>query len=236
MTSVRQVAARPPAPRLGAAARAAAIDIFYNSWRLVPANLLWGAGLIALLLLGEVGAPFLSIVLSPLLALPTIGLYRMAGLVVRGESVSFSDGLDAWQRFGRRGLVLGAILAALGTIFGVNVLTGVAQGEVLGWALATTAAWGLVVTGMAACVVWPLAVDPRRQDESLRSIIRLALLLVIAFPLRLGRLTVLVAVVLIGSAIGFAALLTVSMAFVALLSARFVLPAADRFAPPDGEA
>ncbi len=236
MTSVERVAARPPAPRLGAATRAAAIDVFYNSWRLVPANLLWGAGFLALLLLWEAGAPLLSILAAPLLGLPTVGLYRMAALVARGESVSFSDGVDAWRRFGGRALGLGAAFTALAIVFGVNILLGVTSGDVLGWGLATTAAWGLVITSIIACVAWPLAVDPRREEMRLPAIIRLALLLVIAFPLRMAALSAVVVVVLIASTLGFVVLMMISVAFVALLSARFVLPAADRFSPPDGEA
>lgn len=225
---------RPAAPRLGAATRSAAMDVFYNSWRLVPANLVWGAGLIFLILVWEAGAPLFSVLLCPLLGLPTIGLYRLAGLVARGRAVSLSDAFEAWRRFGVRALALGGAFTLLGSMFGFNVMLGLARGDILGWVIATTAAWGLIFTTVTACVAWPLAADPRREDMSLRGIARLALLLVVAFPLRLGAFTTLVAIVLVASTLGLVALLMISVAFVALLSARFVLPAADRLAPPTG--
>jgi hypothetical protein len=90
---------------------------------------------------------------------------------------------------------------------------------------------GLLLTALCACVVWPPAADPRRQDMRLREIVRLAVLLVIAFPLRIGALAVVAGIVLVASTVGFVALLAISIAFVALLSTRFVVPAADRFSP-----
>ncbi len=231
MTTVERGPARPAAPRLGDATRSAAVDVFYNSWRLVPANVLWSAGFLTLLILWEAGTPLFSVLGAPLLALPTIGLYRMAALVTRGDAVSLSDAFDAWRQFGGRALALGGAFTLLVTVFGANVLLGLDRGDVLGWVIATTAAWGLVITALCACVVWPLAADPRRETLGFRAIVRLALLMVVAFPLRMGALAVLIAVVLVASTIGFVALVTISVAFVALLATRFVLPAADRFEP-----
>src|SRR4051794_3974667 len=57
-------------PSIPAALRASAVDFFYNSWRLVPANLVWGAAFVAVGLLW-LSAPLLGLVLVPLLALPT---------------------------------------------------------------------------------------------------------------------------------------------------------------------
>src|SRR5665811_1261398 len=67
-----QPARAPAAPRLGGALRGAAIDFYFNSWRLVPANLAWSAGLVAILALAAT-VSLLALLLVPLLALPTVG-------------------------------------------------------------------------------------------------------------------------------------------------------------------
>lgn len=85
------------APSLRGALRASFADFYFNSVRLVAANLLWGLGLILLYVVALIW-PIGAIVLAPLLALPTVGIFRMAALIVRGEPVSFRDGLAAWRR------------------------------------------------------------------------------------------------------------------------------------------
>jgi uncharacterized membrane protein YesL len=217
----------PAAPRLGGALRGAAIDFYFNSWRLVPANLAWSAVLLAILAL-TAGLASLALLLLPLLALPTVGIYRLAVLITRGEPVALSDGFSAWRRFGAPALGLGTALLAAGTMFGVNVGLGLTRGDVAGWSLATLAFWGLAVVAMAACVAWPILVDPRRETLSTRARIRLALLLIVAYPVRFAALAVVLGLVVAISTVGFAALLTISVSYVALVAARYVLPAADR--------
>jgi hypothetical protein len=73
-----------------------------------------------------------------------------------------------------------------------------------------------------------LLVDPRRADITIRARLRTAVLLVVAEPVRMVALGASLAVLIVASAIAFAALVTISVAFAALLSSRFVLPAADR--------
>lgn len=232
-----QVARAPAAPRLGGALRGAAIDFYFNSWRLVPANLAWSAGLVAILALAAT-VSLLALLLVPLLALPTVGIYRLAVLIVRGEPVALSDGFAAWRRFGAPALALGFALLAAGTMFGSNVWLGLSRGDVAGWSLATLAFWGLVVVAMAAGVAWPVLVDPRRETLDTRARVRLAILLVVAHPVRFAALTLVLGLIVALSTVGFAALLTISVSYVALVAARYVLPAADRLearlaAPPN---
>lgn len=207
--------------------------MFYHSWRLVPANIVWGAGLLLLLLQGQVGSPILSVLLAPLLGFPTAGLYWLAALIARGEPVALSDAFGAWRRFGRRVLVLSVGLVFLASVFATNLAVGLLRADVLGWSIATAAGWGLIGTIVVACIVWPLAFDPRREGVALRDIFLLALRLAMAFPLRFAALALVLGSILVGSTIAFAALVTISVAFASLISARFVLPAADRLAPPD---
>jgi hypothetical protein len=58
--------------------------------------------------------------------------------------------------------------------------------------------------------------------------LRLAGVLLLTSPLRVGLLVVLAGAVLAVSAVLFAPLFTVSVAFIALITTRYVLPAVDR--------
>ena len=100
--------------------------------------------------------------------------------------------------------------------------------EILGWALATFAAWALVTAWLAGLAFWPILVDPVRDHEPVRRRVRLAGLLVVAYPVRLGALGIVLTVISLLSAIAFAALVTVSVSYVALVACRYVLPASDR--------
>jgi len=198
--------------------------------RLVAANLVWGL-LFSAVLFGGLGWPPIFL-LSPSLALPTVGIFRLAALIQRNEFVALSDSFVAWRRLGGRALAVGTGLLICMLMFGTNVYLGLQRGDYLGLALATMATWGLAVTVVCSCVLWPLVADPRRETLPLTEIVRLGFLLVIAFPVRFARLAFLVAIVMLVSLPEYAGLVTVSVAFVALVAARYVLPAADRFAPP----
>jgi hypothetical protein len=217
-------AARPSIP---GALRASAVDFFYNSWRLVPANLVWGVAFVVIALT-FVSAPPLGLLLVPLLALPTVGLFRIAALIARGEAVSLSDAFAAWRRFGLPALATGVALTVALIVATWDLLAGITSGTVLGWALGTVAAWGLLVVLAVSVAFWPLLVDPAREERPLRERLRLAGLVVVAFPVRVLVLLAVLAVVLVASFVAFAALLTISVAYSALVACRWVLPAADR--------
>jgi hypothetical protein len=217
-----------PGPRasLAGAVRLAATDLYFNSWRFVPANLVWGAIAVTLIIAIAVLPP--ALLLAPLLALPTVGLFRMAALVVREEAVSFWDGLSAWRTYLVPSLALGAMIAGTGLVLGVNSVAGILSTSVLGWALATLAGWGLVTTWLFAWTVWPILVDPARADRPAVDRVRTAALLLLAAPLRLLGLGILLLVLTIASTFLIVTVVTVSIGFGALIAARFVLPAADR--------
>jgi hypothetical protein len=207
--------------------RVASTDFLEHSWRLVAANLTWGAALLVLLMAAAVTP--LAWLLAPLLALPTVGVYRIAALIVRGEPVSVAGGFRAWTRFGGRALFVGALLLGAGAILATNLVTGLEARGLLGWSLATFAGWGLVATGVAAAIVWPLLVDPARSGSSLGDILRLTALLALAHPFRFGCLAVVMLAVVALSTLAVVVVLSVAIGFVALIACRYVLPAADRF-------
>src|SRR6266542_209552 len=179
----------PDPPRLGGAMREAAFDLYYNSWRMVPANIVWGVLFVAVILLGGLWLPFL--VLLAVLAVPFAGIVRMAAGVARGAGTSFSDFTTGMRRF----------------------------------------LWPALATGAVATLLvafWPILVDPLREELPVRRRLWLALLVNLARPVRMFFLTALLTALLVASTVLFAAVVTVSVAYVSLVAARYVLPAADR--------
>jgi hypothetical protein len=222
----RPVAPAAPAPTLGGAIRAALSDLYYHSWRLVPANVVWAVVAIACV------AAFVivpaGLLLAPVLALPTAGIFRMTARIARGEAVSFWDAIGAWRTETVAELVLGAALLAAAGILLVNLASGMVLGTVVGWAFATLAFWGLLATWLFAWAAWPLVADPRRARWPVRARLQLAGLLVLAHPVRLAVLGVVLGIFLVASLVAIVALVTVSVVVAALVATRLVLPAADR--------
>jgi hypothetical protein len=86
-----------------------------------------------------------------------------------------------------------------------------------------------VIGGLVLVCWWPLLVDPRREGARAgRRALRSASVMVLAHPFRIVALAALLAPVLAISTIAFAALVSVSLSFSALLACHYVLPASDR--------
>jgi hypothetical protein len=216
-----------PSPRLGSVLRTAATDFYFNSWRLVPANLAWGLSLVAVVVLTAMWPP--AIVLLPFLAIPAAGIARMAALVARGQSLGFSDFGSGVTRSWREALVVGAAAALLAIVFTSNLVIGLGSGNPAGWLFGAFALYGDIGLAMMAVATWPILVDPMRDELPLARRLRLAALVILAWPGRMAGLTLLLAVLMIVSTIAFAAALMVSAAYSSLVAARYVLPLADRF-------
>ena len=200
-------------------------DFYFNSLRLVAANLLWGATLLAILVATAV-VPY-ALFLGPALALPTAWIFRLAALLGRGEPASFWDGLAAWHLWVPT-LLLGIAFAGSGVIFLGNIALGFGSDSLIGWAIATLAVWGLVAEWLLAWTTWPLLLDPARAGRPVRERLRLAALLLLAYPRKLCLLGIVMLVIVAVSTVAFVALLTFAVAFSALIATHLVLPAADR--------
>lgn len=221
-----------PATRDGglrSAFRAAAFDFYYQSIRLVPANVLWGVGLLTVLVVSLAGGPLVTLAIAPLLSIPYIGVVRLAALTVRGRDVVLSDLGRAFRDFGLPALGIGILTTLAVAVLASNVVVGATTGGLVGWVLATLAVSGLMAVWVIGFPLCAILVDPERADRPLRVRIRLAILLVLAAPGRLALLALLLTIVLLVSTVAFAALLTISVAYSSLVSTRFVLPLADRF-------
>ena len=224
LTATAATAATSPSIR-GALAGAAR-DFFYHSWRLLPANVLWSVVAIVLLVVAILVPP--AIVLLPLLALPAAGIFRIATRIVRGGPVSFWDAIDSWRVDLGAVLGLGAGLVVATLVLATNLFLGLAGASALGWAMATLAGWGLVVVWLFAWTAWPILLDPARADRRAIDRIRLAALLVLAHPIRIGALGLVLAAIVVAGAVAVVAIVTIGVSFAALVATGYVLPAADR--------
>lgn len=216
----------PAPPSMGGALRAAMSDFYFHSWRLLPANVLWAVT--TLVLVAAVVTLPAFVVLLPLTALPFAGMFGIATRIVRGESVAFRDGIDAWRRELRAVLGLGTGLLVAATVLGFNVASGILAGTALGIGFATLAFWGLAGLWLFGWLAWPVLLDPARADQPVRDRLRLAGLLLLAHPVRVAALGLVLALLILVGTVAVVALVTVAVSFAALVSSRFVLPAADR--------
>jgi hypothetical protein len=197
--------------------------------RLVQANVVWGVGVVALVLV-TLASPLGGILLLPLLALPTAGVFRVAARIVRGEpDVGLHDIAAPYRSRGDTPAMLGLVGAATAAtlVLTTNLVSGFGQGGPFGWIIATLAAWGLVALWCGALVAWPLIVDPVRAGTPFRARLRLAGAMLLTDPVRIGALGLVAALISIVSAVLTAAILTVSVSFVALVACRAVYPVAD---------
>jgi hypothetical protein len=215
----------PPAPRLGSAIRAAVTDIYLNSWRFLAGNLIFGVGFLALL----AGLTFglAGWLLAIPLIVPAAGCMRMATTLVRDGHTDFGEFLSVvrrpWTALGLGGAQLGVTAVLV-----VDLALGLSWNHPAGVFLAVSAGYALLVGWALACLVWPLVLDPERENDPLRARVRLAATLLVAHPIRLGTIALLVGATLAAATVAIAALLTIALAFAFCVLARYVLPAADR--------
>ena len=116
---------------LGGALRQSLTDFYFNSWRLAPANLVWGVGFVAMLVAGPLSVA--SVVLAVVLAIPTAGLYRIAALLAREEPAALADFVGGMRRYAWPALAVAAGGAILATVFVTNVVVGLDAGGPVGW-------------------------------------------------------------------------------------------------------
>lgn len=215
------------------AVRLSLTDFYFASLRLVAVNLAWGAVAVAVVVLA-LGTPVAGLALLPLLAVPTAAVYRAAGRIVRAGSRSASgDDLAAHalplldRRLAGRALGFGVVIVAAGALLVGNAVTGLGRADPPGWALATLAAWGLIGLAGIALVGWPVIVDPLRADRPVREDLAAIAAVLLLHPGRVLRLALVTAAILALSIALTAAVLTVGIAFAALVGCRTVYPLAE---------
>ena len=213
---------------MSVAVRLAASDFAFNTWRFIGANLVFGAGLVIVVITALGWPP--AIALLPLLGAPLAGMHRMAALLARGEPAALSDFGDGMRRFGVQAIGIAAAELLAGIVLGTNAVAGFTSGEPTGWFVGALAVYGLIALAMFTIAAWPLLVDPARDAWHLRMRLRAAGLLLLARPGRLFVLTALIAVILIVSTMLLGGIVLVAASFASLVATRWVLPAADQLA------
>lgn len=217
----------PPAPRIGASLRAAVEAFYFNSWRFVPANVIFGIALIVVA--AAIAWAPIGYLAGVILVPPAAGLMRMATHYQRERYVFFSE---FWEPMRRRPLAilgLGSAQIALTFVLVVDVVIGPGIGGLLGPLLSVSAVYGFGLAWVVAVATWPLVLDPARQDEPLRRQLRLGALLVLAHPFRIGLVAFVVGVLLAASTFAVIVVMTIGVAIAWLVVAHEILPAADRF-------
>ena len=149
-------------------------------------------------------------------------------MITRDEPASFDDAIDGMRQYLVVALGTGLVVGLASVMLTFNMILGFTSLDAIWVVFATSALWGLAALWAVALAFWPLLVDPRRESDSLSSKLRLALAVILVAHGRYAALFVTVSVIVFASAIMFAALVTVSVSFVALAMCRYVLPAADR--------
>jgi hypothetical protein len=202
-----------------AALRAALVDGYHHSWRLLLLN----AGLSAITLGALVAASYAQPALA-LLLLVGPGAATVMHCAVRlsqtGE-LRLSDAADGLRRHWRRGLALGAVAAG---IFGLGALAVVvyAGSGRAAWPLALLTIYLLAIAAALQLVLWPLALA--RPQSPLRTVALDALREALRRPLSLAGLAAALLVVNLAGAVAILPLLTLTIAYSFLAAAHFVLP------------
>ena len=215
----------PAPPRVGRVLREAVSDLYYNSFRFLGANMLLGLTLIVILL-ASVGSAWL-LALLPLAAVPAAGTMRMATALVRHRHADFGDFTEIVRRPGPV-LVLALAQGLLTLVLVVDLWLGGAIGGWLGVLLSVSAFYGLLIGWAYASVAWTLVLDPERDADPMITRLRLAAVVLVAHPIRVGGYLLAVGIVLALSGVAIAPILTFTVALAWLAIAHFVLPVADR--------
>jgi hypothetical protein len=218
----------PAAPSLGRSLRAGATDFYYNSWRIVPVNLVLGLGLVGVALAWVQLGAVVAALLASFLGWPIAGLFRLGTRATRGVGVSLGDALDPVREAPLALLATGLGFSMGVLVLAANMVLGLTEGGVLPWVVATAAGWGLVGVTAFGFAFWPIAMDPERAGMPWGKRARLAGLLVLAHPGRVGLLALVLSLVLVLSTAVVALVLTVAPGFAALVACRFIVPASDR--------
>jgi hypothetical protein len=205
--------------RPGLAMRLALRDLYDNSWRLVPVNAAIGAILVVagVTAVAVPGALVLVVLAGPVVA----ALVHASVTVVRTGNVELRDAFEGLRLHWRRGLLLGALGAAL-VLLGV-VAVRFYGGMHFGWPLVFATVYLVALLGIYQVVLWTLAIaDP---EQPLRTAAMRAAQLFAARPgatLVLG--TALFLVNLAGVAAAAMPFLTITIAYSFLAAARYALP------------
>jgi hypothetical protein len=190
-------------------------------------NLGWALA-VGVFAFARIGLPAV-VILTPLLALPTAALMRLAVATGRDRTPTWPMAREELGRLAGRKVALAAVQLLVMGLSLTNVVLGGSIGGLAGIASAIVAGYALVAVVVYAVALWPIVCDPAREAP-VRDQLRLALALVTLRPLQL-----IVLAVISGLAVVVSIQLIVPLLFlpslVLIMVAGYVVPVADRLRP-----
>jgi hypothetical protein len=203
---------------VGGALRAAVVDFYHQSWRLLAFNTALSVIALAVLYLALFVDPlyvFLAILVGPFAA----ALMHCAVWLAQNDELRFADGVTGLRLHWCRGLMLAATIL-------VVVWLGIIAIRFYGtehWIFTVLVVDVLAVFVVVQLLAWPRAVHER--GKPLRTVFADALTDFLSRPMRaLGLFVVLLIVNLLGLAAGVMPLLTMTIGYSFLAAAHFALP------------
>jgi hypothetical protein len=202
--------------------KAALRDIYEYSWRLALLNVALASVVGVALLLASYAQPALLLLVGagPFAA----ALMHCAVRLQQTDDLRLRDGLAGLRLHWRRGLVLGALLAAV-VAAGATSVSFYAERA---WPVAMAALYVALLFGVWQIHVWPLAVA--RHRDRLADVLREAARGLLRRPVASIALALALLLVNAVGAVGILPVLTLTVAYSAVAAAHFVLP------PPTEEA
>ena len=190
-------------------------------------NLGWALA-VGVFAFARIGLPAV-VILTPLLALPTAALMRLAVATGRDRTPTWPMAREELGRLAVRKVALAAIQLVILGISLTNVVLGGSIGGLAGVASAIVAGYALIAVSVYAVALWPIVCDPAREAP-LRDQLRLALALVTLRPLQLVVLAIITALAVVVSVQLIVPLLFLP-SLVLIMIAGYVVPVADRLRP-----
>jgi hypothetical protein len=199
--------------------RVAATDLYHQAWRLLILNTILGGVLVAAIVGAFVVRSMLVLVV--LVGPVAVAVMHCAVTLAQTEDLRLAELRVGLRRHWRRGLALGALLAAA-LALAIVVVPFYARAGHWAWPLAAACVYVLLALGVFQLALWPLAVF---ETEPLTVVARHALRVVARRPWGFAGLGV---ALLLVNAVGVAAailpFLTLTIAYSFLVSAHFALP------------
>ena len=198
----------------------AATDLYHQSWRLIVLNTLLAAVLVGVILASVAIRPalLLLVLLGPVAA----AVMHCTVTLAQTEELRLSEVVVGLRRHWRRGLALGALIAAA-AILGAIAVSFYSSAGTWAWPLAALSIYVLLVFALFQLALWPLAVF--EDARPFRAVVRDAAFVVGRRPWGFAGLAL---ALLLVNAIGVAAailpFLTLTIAYSFLVSAHFALP------------
>ncbi len=205
-----------------AALGSALADTYRNSWRLLVLNTALSAVIAAVVLF--VSAFPLVLLVAPFVAGPIVAaLVHCVVTLIREEELELGAAVDGLRRFWKRGFVLGG-LSGLVLLLGALAVSFYASEHHRVLPLAVLSAYVVGLAFLVVLVAWLLAIaDP---EDGVGGALRRAWLLALQSPLRLLLLGAALLVVNVLGAVTVLPILTLTIAYSFLATARLVLPPA----------